>query len=516
MNVHSDFASGASPEPAPLKTSPSAAAGMLDVVVVGAGFGGLAMAHGLGRISGLSFLVLDKGERLGGTWRDNHYPGAACDIPSHLYSLSFAPNPHWSRMFASQPEILAYMEGVAEKIGLAGRLRLRAKFEGARWDEVRRVWTIDLGRGESLTTRVLITAMGVLHHPAFPDIPGRETFAGPQLHSAQWDHALPLDGRKVAVIGTGASAIQLVPEVAKVAARLTVFQRTPPWIAPKYDRPISDDRRARFARSRLAHLRFRGDLWWAHEQRARGFTSQHPGVLAKTEAMCRRHLEKQVADPTLRAKLTPNYAVGCKRLLISNDWYPALQRPNVELITGGVSRIAPNGVVDGDGRLHEAGVLVFSTGFDAQGALSRSPIIGADGVSLQETWARDGKGAYLGTTVAGFPNLFLMTGPNAGSGHTSQLFMLEAQAHYIALAIKRMRRRRCTRLEVRKAAQERFDADMAQRLDRSVWHGGGCQSWYLDERGRNTVLWPSLSLDFWWRTRRVRSRDYAWTASPAA
>jgi cation diffusion facilitator CzcD-associated flavoprotein CzcO len=466
------------------------------------------MAHGLTRIPELRFVVLEKAARLGGTWRDNRYPGCACDIPSHLYSLSFAPNPDWSRMFAPQPEILAYMEGVAERIGLGERLRLGVGVAAARWDEQDHCWRLALSNGTELVTRVLISAMGVLHHPALPDIPGRDDFAGETLHSAIWNDQVALAGKRVAVIGTGASAIQIVPEIAKLAGGVTVFQRTPPWIAPKYDRPIEAERRAQFARRPLSRLYFRAQLWWAHEKRARGFTSQHPGVLAKTEAMCRRHLERQVKDPELRARLTPNYAVGCKRLLISNDWYPALQRANVALVTDGIARIVKNGVVDGVGRLHPADVIIYSTGFDAQGALSRVNIAGTDGRLLADVWRDTGKSAYLGTTVHGFPNLFLMTGPNAGSGHTSQLFMLEAQAHYIARAVARMRARRATRMEVTARAQAAFAADMQGRLDASVWHGGGCRSWYLDANGRNTVLWPSLSTDFWWRTRWVRGGDY--------
>jgi cation diffusion facilitator CzcD-associated flavoprotein CzcO len=484
-----------------------------DAIIVGAGFGGLAMTRELQRIRGLRFLVLEKAHRLGGTWRDNTYPGCACDIPSHLYSLSFAPNPAWSRMFASQPEILSYMDEVAGRIGLGAHLRLGVAVRAAHWDDASSLWRLELDDGSTLAARNLICAMGPLHHPSYPDIPGLADFAGPSLHTAKWDHTLPIAGSRIGVIGTGASAIQIVPELAKTAAQLMVFQRTPPWIAPKFDRPIKDEERRTFARSRLAQRHFRGQLWWAHEKRAAGFTSQDPKVVAQTEALCRRHLHKQVKDAALRAKLTPDYTVGCKRLLISNDWYPALQRPDVALVTTPIRRIAPHAVIDAQGATHPLDILVFGTGFDAQGALSRVPILGAEGRSLQTLWDTQGRSAYLGTTVNGFPNLFLMTGPNAGSGHTSQVFMLEAQAHYIARAIATMRARRASRMEIRPEAQARFRAEMEDRLRHSVWQGGGCQSWYLDRKGRNTVLWPSLSIDFWWRTRRVRHRDYAFAAS---
>jgi len=486
-----------------------------DAIVVGAGFGGLAMAQELRRIRGLRFLVLEKARRLGGTWRDNTYPGCACDIPSHLYSLSFAPNPAWSRMFASQPEILSYMDEVARTIGLEAHLRLGVTALAADWDAAHSLWRLTLDDGSTLAARNLISAMGPLHHPAYPDIPGLAGFAGPTVHTAKWDHTLPIAGRSIGVIGTGASAIQLVPELAKTAGQVVVFQRTPPWIAPKFDRPIKDDERRTFARNRWAQRYFRGQLWWAHEKRAVGFTSQDPKIVAQTERLCRKHLQKQVKDEALRAKLTPSYTVGCKRLLISNDWYPALQRPNVALITTPIQHIEPHAVLDTNGAAHPLDMLVFGTGFDAQGALSRVPITGTDGISLQTLWDEQGRSAYLGTAVSGFPNLFLMTGPNAGSGHTSQVFMLEAQAHYIARAIATMRSRRATRMEIRPEAQARFRTEMEDRLGHSVWQGGGCQSWYLDRKGRNTVLWPSLSIDFWWRTRRVRHRDYAFTASPS-
>ena len=481
----------------------------LDVAVIGAGFAGVAMAHSLQSMRGLRFRVFEKASRAGGTWRDNIYPGCACDIPSHLYSLSFAPKPDWSRMFARQEEILAYLDDVVADHGLARHIALNTSVDRAIWDGDAALWRLTLGGSEALTARMLVSAMGVLHHAAYPEIDGLDRFAGKVVHTAQWDKSLHLAGRNVAVIGTGASAIQVVPAIAEEVASMTVFQRTPPWIVPKFDRAFDAGDHHRFRRFPWVRRMLRNRLFWMHEKRATGFTRQNADALAKTEALCRKQLERQVKDPELRAKLTPTYKVGCKRLIISSDYYPALQKPGVTLETAPIARVEPDAIVTADGVRHVVDTIILGTGYDARRALAHVEIRGADGRTLQETWDETGMEAYLGTTVAGFPNLFVITGPNAGGGHNSQVFMIEAQVSYIAKAIRLLRGRRARRIEVRGASQRRFTSEMDKRMDQSVWKGGGCKSWFLDPRtGRNNLLWPSYSTDYWLRTRRIRKGDY--------
>ena len=482
----------------------------LDVAVIGAGFAGVAMAHALVRDGKTKFAILEKSGSAGGTWRDNIYPGCACDIPSHLYSLSFAPNPDWSRMFATQPEILAYFNDLISRHELDRHIWLNSQVESAIWNKTSGWWEISFGDGRRMTSRNLVSAMGVLHHAAYPDIAGLDTFAGKVVHTAHWEPELDIAGQKVAVIGTGASAIQVVPAIADQVGSMVVFQRTPPWIVPKFDRPFDRQMRARFRRLPLVRRILRNRLFWAHEKRATGFTRQNPKALAKTEALCRGLLDRQVKDKDLRAALTPNYKVGCKRLIISSDYYPALQKPNVSLETSGIERIEPDAVITSDGQRHEVDTIIIATGYDARRALAHVEIRGGDGRTLQETWDESGMEAYLGTTVSGFPNFYVITGPNAGGGHNSQLFMIEAQVGYIMRAIRHLRARRSARsIEVREASQSRFVSEMDERMNKSVWKGGGCMSWFLDPKtGRNNLLWPSYSTDYWLRTRRFRARDY--------
>lgn len=479
----------------------------LDVAVIGAGFAGIAMAHALTKRRGLTFQILEKAGRAGGTWRDNVYPGCACDIPAHLYSLSFAPNPDWSRMFASQKEILDYLENVIECFDLARHIRYDADVAGADWDERNKHWRIVLADGDVIQARALVSAIGVLHHPNYPEIPGLKDFGGKLIHTAEWDHGYDLAGKHVAVIGTGASAVQVVPAIADKVGHLSVFQRTPAWIAPRFDRAFDDAKRAQLRRSRFRRWWFRAQLFWAHEKRATGFTKADPAALAKSEALCRGLLERQVKDPTLRAKLTPDYKVGCKRLIVASDYYPALQKPNVELVTDGIARLDATGIVTADGTHRAVDAVILGTGYDAQNPHSHLPIRGDGGRTLQQAWTVNGKNALLGTTTVGFPNLFLITGPHTGGGHNSQIFMIEAQVHYIMQALKLLRV--ANRIEVRPAALKAFAEDMDRRMEKSVWKGGGCTSWFLDpDTGRNTLLWPSYSTDYWLKTRRLKRSDY--------
>jgi cation diffusion facilitator CzcD-associated flavoprotein CzcO len=469
----------------------------LRVAIIGAGVSGLCVADRLRRLRGVDVTVLERSDRVGGTWRENTYPGCACDIPAPLYSYSFAQSGAWSRLFASQAEVLGYLERFAERSGLLDDICFGTDVQGASWTDDG--WDISCRGGEVVRADVLVSAIGALSVPARPDLPGLREFAGKAVHTAEWDDDLELDGRRVAVIGTGASAIQLVPAIADRAAGVTVFQRTPPWIVPKLDRAFTPRERRLLRTLRPYRRLVRNRLFWIHEARARGF---HGDVeaMAKIERLARAHLQHQVPDAALRSDLTPDYAVGCKRLLISSDWYPTLQRDDVALETAPIARVARDAIVTARGTRHPADVVVFGTGFAAQDALSRVPITGPDGRTLKDAW-RSGMEAYLGTMVAGFPNLFLMTGPNSGLGHNSQIFMIEAQTRYVAAHARRLRRAART-VEVRPAAQRAFNDDIQARLRGTVWQGGGCRSWYQDPAtGRNTLLWPGSTIEFWRRTR---------------
>ncbi|MEH3148223.1 MAG: NAD(P)/FAD-dependent oxidoreductase [Methylobacterium frigidaeris] len=463
------------------------AAEPLAVVIVGAGFSGLAMAircleAGIGPLR-----IVEKAGSVGGVWRENTYPGAACDIPGHLYALSFAPKDDWSRLFPTQPEIAAYLEEVVARFGLRPHLSLDTTVTGAVWDEARALWRIETDRGP-LLARALVSGAGGLHHPALPDIPGRDSFAGPAFHSAAWDHGVSLAGRRVGVIGTGASAIQIVPAIAPEVASLTLFQRSPPWVMPRNDHVLGPRVAAAFGRWPLLRRAFRGLLFGQRELPALlGFTR---GSFATRigEFVARRHLHQAVADPALRARLTPRYRLGCKRVLVSDDYYPALTRPNVAVEAGAIRAITPRGVVTGDGVEHALDVIVFATGFDLAAA-GRLPVTGRGGITLDAAWA-GGMGAHRGITLAGFPNHFFLLGPNTGLGHNSVVLMIEAQVAYVLACLERLAREPGVALEPAPEAQARFLADLQARLAGSIWQRGGCVSWYQDAAGRNVALWP--------------------------
>ncbi|MFI8006905.1 flavin-containing monooxygenase [Streptomyces sp. NPDC086010] len=479
---------------------------VVDVVIVGAGFSGLGVAAVLDKAGFSSFVILEAADDLGGAWRDNTYPGCGCDIPSPLYSYSFDQKADWSRLFARQPEILGYLRDVAHRRRLVGRARFGRRVDSARWIGAEARWEVTTSVGETYRARFLVSAVGPLHHPAYPDLPGVDSFGGPVFHSAAWRHDVDLSGKRVAVIGAGASAIQFVPAIVDTVAELTVFQRTAPWVVPKADRPF--DRRHRVLARWFPPYRWwvRERLFRVHEERAVGFVGD-PRGMAKTEALARKLIERQVPDPGMRTAVTPDYAVGCKRLLVSSDWYPALARPHVQVRRSGVGEVRPGAVVGDDGVEVAADVLVFATGFDSQNTV-RIDVTGRDGVTLAEAWG-EGNQAYLGTTVAGFPNMFLMVGPNTGLGHNSQIFMIEAQARHVVTLMRRMRRGRTDSLEVRPEVQEAFNAWVGERMAGTVWQSGGCRSWYQDPRsGRNTVLWPGTALSFRRRTRQVMMTDY--------
>lgn len=487
-------------------TTPDGEPTRVDVIVIGSGFSGLGMAAALKRDGRRSFVVLEKADDLGGTWRDNRYPGCACDIPSALYSFSFAPNPEWTRAFSPQPEILAYLHKVADDHGLRPYLRFGAEVAEAVWDDAAGLWRLTTRDGRRWAAPVVVAGQGALHRPALPAIPGLESFTGTAFHSARWPERIDLAGKRVAVIGTGASAIQIVPEIAPVAGRLTLFQRTPAWIIPKPDRPIHEAARIRYARQPWRQVFWRFWIWTALELIGR--SRFNPTLAGKTEARARGHLEAQVADPALRAKLTPDYVLGCKRVLISNDFYPALTRDNVDLETTAIDRIEGGDIVLADGRRIAADVIVFGTGFVVTDPASEPmEVIGRDGVRLKDAW-REGSQAHLGITVAGFPNWFLLMGPNTGLGHNSMIYMIESQIAFVMAALKTMDGRGLTRLEPRPEAQAAFLAEVDDKVARSVWGPGRCQSWYQGDKTRNTTVWPDYTWRYRARTRRLDLADY--------
>jgi cation diffusion facilitator CzcD-associated flavoprotein CzcO len=456
-----------------------------------------------------TFTILEKAGSLGGTWRDNDYPGAACDVQSHLYSFSFEPNPSWSRMFAEQREIRSYLEHCAQKYGLLPHLRFDREVKRTDFDEASSTWTVTLAGGEQMTADILIIATGGLSRPAYPDIPGIQRFTGKIFHSARWDHSYDLGGKRIGVIGTGASSIQFVPQIAPRAKELAVFQRTPPWILPKPDRAISSGERRLYRLLPFLQWLYRVLLYWLLETRVLGFVVS-PKLMLLVQKAALQYLTTSVPDPELQKKLIPNYTFGCKRVLISNDYYPALMRPNVEVIDSGISEITEEHVVTRDGRRVELDALILGTGFRASEDAAPFEVRGKGGVDLNEHWKAEGAQAYLGTTVAGFPNFFIISGPNTGLGHSSLILMIESQVTHIMSALEAFRKLRARAIEVRREVEAVYNRHLQTRLERSVW-ASGCASWYRTRTGRNTTLWPHFTFVFRLLTRRAKVADFCFT-----
>lgn len=503
------------------------------IAIIGTGFAGLGMAIKLKETGFNDFVILEQADDVGGTWRDNHYPGCACDVQSALYSFSFEQNPNWSRMYAQQQEIYDYLRHCAQKYDLLSHIRFNCHLASAHFDERRHSWTLETGnspdiwafmkkRGikpgekldrtdpelpafEKIETHILISGMGGLSTPAYPNLPGVETFGGKMFHSQDWDHDYDFKGKRVAVIGTGASAIQFVPEVAKEAAQLDLYQRTPPWIMAKPDRVMKNWEKALFRRVPAAQSALRNGIYWQLEARVLAF-SIHPRLMKVAELEARRHIRRQISDKALRRKLTPDYTIGCKRILISNDYYPALEQDNVSVLTDGIREIREHTVVDQNGEEREVDAIVLGTGFKAQDPMPRGVIHGNNGQDLLDAW-QDGAEAYKGTTVAGFPNLFMLVGPNTGLGHSSMVYMIESQIQYVLDAVIRMKQEGWQSVDVRPEAQEAFNASLHSQLDNSVWDSG-CNSWYINENGKNTTLWPSFTWQFRQKTRRFDAAQY--------
>ncbi|MCW7537916.1 NAD(P)/FAD-dependent oxidoreductase [Aquabacterium sp. A7-Y] len=476
------------------------------VVIVGSGFAGLCMSIRLKQAGIHDFVMLERGEEVGGTWRDNHYPGAACDVPSVLYSLSFEPNPHWSRHYPTQPELLDYQRHCARKYGLLPHLRFQADVVQCRYDAAAACWRVTTRDGRRFVAPVLVSGMGGLSNPALPDIAGLARFEGQTFHSAAWNHNCRLEGKRVAVIGSGASAIQFLPRIAPQAAQLDYYQRTPPWVIPKPDRALRPWEQALFRRLPLAQKLRR---WWTYcllEWRVLAFTSV-PALMKTVEWQSQREMHRHIGDPELRRKLTPRYRAGCKRILLASDYYPTLARPNVEVVTDGIREIGPHGIVTDDGRERPADVIVLATGFKIQEMAPAGLYLNARGEDLADAW-RGGPEAYLGTTVPGYPNLFLIVGPNTGLGHNSMIYMIESQVRYILDALLTMRREGLREVEVRPEVVRRYNDRLQAMLQGTVWTSGGCRSWYLNAQGRNTTLWPGFTFSFRRQLRRFDPSRY--------
>jgi len=493
-------------------SKPAAPSDPLDVLIVGTGFAGLGMAIKLRESGKHSFVILEKTDAVGGTWRDNTYPGCACDVASMMYSYSFAPNRKWTRMYAEQPEILGYIQDIVADYGLEQHIRFNTEAVSYEFDEAHDRWCVRTQSGEEFHARVVVMAHGALHIPHRPDFPGLERFAGPVFHSAQWDHSVDLAGKRVAVIGTGASSAQFVPAIADQTAHVDVYQRNAHWVLPKADRAFSKFEHRLFQVMPPVQWLYRNVAYWTHEIPVLAF--MNPKYLKLLEVASKRLLAKQVPDPQLRAKLTPAYTIGCKRILLSNDFYPALVRDDVDLITDGIAEFEEKGIKTVDGKLHEADVVILGTGFSTDNRCAHEHIVGRGGVTIQEAW-RDGMTAYLGMTVAGFPNLFMVMGPNSGGGAQSILFVIEAQLRYITKCLQLMKDRRATRIEVRDDVQREFNGWLHGRLAKSVWNTGGCHSWFLDHTGHNRQSWPGTGTAYWRATRRPDPKAFALTVSAA-
>lgn len=466
------------------------------IAIVGGGAAGLAMAMRLKRAGYDDFVVLERSQGVGGTWHDNRYPGAACDVPSHLYCFSFAPKPDWTYKFSRQPEIEGYFQACVDRHGLAPHLRLGTEVQGARF--VDGGWQIETSGGTERAD-MLVSGTGQLNRPRIPAFAGLDAFAGRAFHSARWPREFSAAGKRIVVVGSGASAVQIVPELVRDAAHVTVMQRTPAWVIPRNDRAYWGLEKFLFRYLPGWRALYRSLIYWSLEAR---FTALHQGsVMGKiTSWMARRHLKKQVADAALRARLTPNYPIGCKRIVISDDWYPALARDNCTVVSDAIERIAPEGIVTADGTTHAADAIVFCTGFDTTSFLAPMQIVGRDGVALTEAW-RGGAEAHRGVLVSGFPNLFLLYGPNTNLGHNSILFMIECQVRYILRCLDELGRRGARWLDVKRDAMARSNAELQDALAKTTW-SADCNSWYKTADGKITNNWSGRTAAYWRVTRK--------------
>ncbi|MPZ62069.1 MAG: NAD(P)-binding protein [Propionibacteriales bacterium] len=476
------------------------------IAIIGSGFAGLGIAIRLKQAGIDDFVILERADDLGGTWRDNTYPGCRCDVPSHLYSFSFAVNPDWSETYSAQPEIWDYLRRVAKEYDVLPHIRYGEDVQSARWDEREQLWCLKSTGGE-LTAQICVSAVGALADPRLPDIERMSEFEGEAFHSAAWNNDFDLTGKRVAVVGTGASAIQIVPRIQPRVERLYLCQRTPAWVLPHTNRRITKLERWLYRTLPPAQRLNRTQIYWGREWLVLGL-AHNTNVLKPIQFLARRQIERQVRDPELRSKLMPNFTIGCKRIMLANDYYPALTKPNTEVLTGGVKELRKKSLVMADGTEREIDAIVFATGFHVTDMPIGSRVRGVGGRTLDDVWQGSPR-AYLGSTVSGFPNGFFLLGPNTGLGHTSVVFMIEAQIDYVLQCIAAMDRNGWRTIDVRPEVEEAYNEEVQRKMKGTVWTAGGCHSWYLDGNGRNSTLWPRSTWRFRLQTRRFRPEEYA-------
>lgn len=482
---------------------------LYEVAIIGAGFSGIGLAIKLKNEGICDFVILEKANEVGGTWRENTYPGAACDVKSHLYSFSFEPNSNWSRVFSQQKEILDYLIACTNRSDLRSQIRFGWVVQKMVFDEHRQCWCVHGANGAIIEARHLVLATGPLHIPNWPGIKGLQQFGGEKFHSSQWNHDYSLNGKRIAVIGTGASAIQFVPEIQPLAKQLFLFQRTAPWVIPKPDGMISGWKKKLYEQIPLVRRVYRNSIYWMNEIQVLGFTSQR-FWLRLAEKLVINHLRRHIKDEALLSKVTPKYAMGCKRILLSNNYYPALQQPNVEVVTNAIKEITAHSIVTEDGTDIPVDVIICGTGFHVTDSFQFADISGRGGRSLTDVW-QNGAEAYLGTMVHGFPNLFFMIGPNTGLGHNSMVYMIESQIALILDCIRKLRMKQSSTIEVRMEIQEAFNRDLDKKAVGTVWNSG-CVSWYLNEHGRSAAIWPDFTFRYKKLTKNANESDYIWTA----
>jgi cyclohexanone monooxygenase len=482
------------------------------VLIVGSGFAGLGAAIRLAKDGREDYLVIERGSEVGGTWRDNTYPGAACDVPSHLYSYSFALNPNWSRSFSPQPEIQQYLRDTATRYGVLDKHLFDTELLHAEWDAATERWLVSTTSGE-FSAKVFVPAVGALCEPNLPDIKGIETFRGELFHTARWNHEAALEGKRVALIGTGASAIQVGPAIAKTVGHLDVYQRTAPWVMPRHDRAYPKLESLAYQHVPGLQRLAREAIYWGRESYVLGFAGLTPGLLKVAQRVAKQNIDKAIKDQALRAAVTPDWQIGCKRILISNDWYPMLASEHVDLVTDGVKEIRENAIVTVDGTVREVDAIVVATGFHVTDSPTFDRIVGANGRTLGSVWEEHGQQAYKGTAVAGYPNMLLLIGPNTGLGHSSMIYMIESHINYLSSALKTMQARGLSTFEVTESAQQEYNQKLRQQMGRTIWTTGGCASWYLDKHGNNTTLWPGFTFLFRQLTRRFDVAAYRTTTA---
>jgi len=480
-----------------------------DTLIIGSGFSGMGMAMKLREAGRRDFLVLEKADDVGGTWRDNTYPGAECDVQSHMYSFSYELNKDWSREYSGQAEIWEYMRGVAKKHRLDEVIHFGTEMTGATWDEDRQRWTVTTSK-ETYDARVLVSGIGGLHIPNIPTIDGAETFTGPRFHSAQWDHAVDLTGKRVAVIGTGASAIQFIPQIAPIVGQLDVHQRTAPWVVPKMNHDIQGRKKAFIGKVPGGTRAYRNTMYWMNEATQLGFTGPFQNITSVVEKKVSGYIRKTVTDPATAEKLIPDYRLGCKRVLKTDNYIPVYNRDNVALIDTGIERITPTGIVTKDGEEREVDVIIYGTGFHVTDAFQWVHVTGEGGRDLSKTFDEHGIETYNGIAVSHFPNFFLLLGPNTALGHNSVVFMIEQQTKWIIKLLEAMDERGAGAVQPTPQAQRAFNDDIQAKVSKGVWSQGGCTSWYLDSKGKNRTIWPGFTFRYWWHLRNVTTDDFIW------